>query len=63
MSMFHEKAHRIDHSNALYLEPECQSFSSQDRSEDIYDIQELDVSASNIFDMWWSSKVQETDEF
>jgi len=46
-----------------YLEPECQNLALQDRSKEVYDIQELDVSASNIFDMWWSSKVQETDEF
>ena len=44
-----------------YSEPECQNSPLQDRSKEVYDIQELDVSASNILDMWWS--VREPDTF
>jgi len=37
-----------------YSEPACQNSPLQDRSKEVYDIQELDVSASNILDMWRS---------
>ena len=46
-----------------YFAPECQNSSELDRSRVMYDIQELDIADSNIFDMWGSSKVQEIDEF
>jgi hypothetical protein len=43
--------------------PECPNPFELERSRAIYDIQELDVTNSSILGMWWSSKVQETDEF
>ncbi len=46
-----------------YSAPVCRSSSELDTSKRIYNIQELDVNDSNILDMWWSSRVQETDEF
>jgi uncharacterized protein YeaO (DUF488 family) len=46
-----------------YSAAECQSPSGLDKSRAMYDVQELDVADSNILVMWWSSKVQEIDEF
>jgi hypothetical protein len=48
--------------NMWYSAPEYQSSSELDRSRATYEIQELDVTDSNILGMWRSSKVQETDE-
>jgi hypothetical protein len=37
-----------------YSQLECQNSPLQDRSKEVYDIQELDVSAADILDMWRS---------
>jgi hypothetical protein len=49
--------------NRWYSAPLCQSSSELDRSMRIYNIQELDITDSIIFGIWWLSKVQETNKF